>query len=189
MRIKFPKIVTQKNTGQEKGRSMLEMLAVLAIIGILSIGGLAAYQYAITKYRANETIDELSKRFIDYAIAIDRDDSLVAGSPLNSDFGRITGMGYPVSATLIEPDLGLFTISLQMVPTNVCKQILRDYEGIPLQIETGTTSLGSGSKYEGDTSICNVDNNMMLFAFSPYADEWEIHDEETSATQSDTETQ
>ena len=33
---------------------MVEMLGVLAIIGVLSIGGIAAYRYAMDKHKANE---------------------------------------------------------------------------------------------------------------------------------------
>ena len=38
----------------ESGRSMVEMLGVLAIIGVLSIGGIAGYTMAMNHYRANE---------------------------------------------------------------------------------------------------------------------------------------
>ena len=41
----------------ESGRSMIEMLGVLAIIGVLSIGGLAGYTMAMNRYRANEILD------------------------------------------------------------------------------------------------------------------------------------
>ena len=44
----------------EKGRSMIEMLGVLAIIGVLSVGGIAGYSKAMTKYKVNKTIDEYS---------------------------------------------------------------------------------------------------------------------------------
>ena len=40
----------------ESGRSMVEMLGVLAIIGVLSIGGIAGYTMAMNRYRANEVI-------------------------------------------------------------------------------------------------------------------------------------
>ena len=41
----------------ESGRSMVEMLGVLAIIGVLSIGGIAGYTMAMNRFRANEIID------------------------------------------------------------------------------------------------------------------------------------
>lgn len=44
----------------EKGRSMVEMLGVLAIIGVLSVGGIAGYSKAMNKYKINKTNDQLS---------------------------------------------------------------------------------------------------------------------------------
>ena len=41
----------------ENGRSMVEMLGVLAIIGVLSVGGIAGYTLAMNKYRANEIVN------------------------------------------------------------------------------------------------------------------------------------
>ena len=40
----------------ESGRSMVEMLGVLAIIGVLSVGGIAGYTMAMNKYKANEIL-------------------------------------------------------------------------------------------------------------------------------------
>ena len=41
---------------RESGRSMVEMLGVLAIIGVLSVAGIAGYSMAMRKYRANEIV-------------------------------------------------------------------------------------------------------------------------------------
>ena len=46
---------------QESGRSMVEMLGVLAIIGVLSIGGIAGYTMAMNRYRANEVLNIASQ--------------------------------------------------------------------------------------------------------------------------------
>ncbi|MBQ6855253.1 MAG: hypothetical protein IJO11_07445 [Alphaproteobacteria bacterium] len=45
----------------EIGRSMVEMLGVLAIIGILSITGVGTYQYALTAHQAGKVQDVLGK--------------------------------------------------------------------------------------------------------------------------------
>ncbi len=45
----------------ESGRSMVEMLGVLAIIGVLSIGGIAGYSTAMRKYQANQIIEAANK--------------------------------------------------------------------------------------------------------------------------------
>ena len=44
----------------EKGRSMVEMLGVLAIIGVLSAGGLAGYSKAMFKHKLNTTMDQIT---------------------------------------------------------------------------------------------------------------------------------
>ena len=44
----------------QNGRSMIEMLGVLAIIGVLSVGGIAGYSKAMSKYRINKTIEQIS---------------------------------------------------------------------------------------------------------------------------------
>lgn len=40
------------------GRSMIEMLGVLAIIGVLSVGGIAGYSKAMEKFKLNKTISD-----------------------------------------------------------------------------------------------------------------------------------
>ena len=45
----------------EYGRSMIEMLGVLAIIGVLSIGGLAGYTMAMNRHKANNILDYAQK--------------------------------------------------------------------------------------------------------------------------------
>ena len=44
----------------ESGRSMIEMLGVLAIIGVLSVGGIAGYSKAMNKFKTNQVADNVS---------------------------------------------------------------------------------------------------------------------------------
>ena len=39
---------------------MIEMLGVLAIIGVLSVGGIAGYSKAMTKFKINKMIEDYS---------------------------------------------------------------------------------------------------------------------------------
>ena len=50
----------------QSGRSMVEMLGVLAIIGVLSIGGIAGYTLSMRRHRANQILDLANK----YALII-----------------------------------------------------------------------------------------------------------------------
>ncbi|MBR6327318.1 MAG: prepilin-type N-terminal cleavage/methylation domain-containing protein [Alphaproteobacteria bacterium] len=61
----------------EKGRSMLEMLSVLAIIGVLSAGGLAGYNKAMLWHKLNKLGDEISYLL---AVAIYHSDQLKEAS-------------------------------------------------------------------------------------------------------------
>ena len=52
---------TNKNYKRsQKGRSMVEMLGVLAIIGVLSVGGVYGYGVAMKKHKANELLHQAS---------------------------------------------------------------------------------------------------------------------------------
>ena len=53
----------------ESGRSMVEMLGVLAIIGVLSVGGIAGYTMAMNKYRANEIANAASLTIVEATAA------------------------------------------------------------------------------------------------------------------------
>lgn len=50
---------------EQSGRSMVEMLGVLAIIGVLSVGGIAGYRYAMTRIEVNNILEAF--RFIHMA--------------------------------------------------------------------------------------------------------------------------
>ncbi len=45
---------------EQAGRSMVEMLGVLAIIGVLSVGGIAGYSKAMTKFKINKSMDQVT---------------------------------------------------------------------------------------------------------------------------------
>lgn len=45
----------------EKGRSMIEMLGVLAIIGVLSVGGIAGYGKAMMMWRSNQQREQIAQ--------------------------------------------------------------------------------------------------------------------------------
>ena len=44
----------------QSGRSMVEMLGVLAIIGVLSVGAIAGYSKAMMKYKLNKQAEQIS---------------------------------------------------------------------------------------------------------------------------------
>lgn len=74
----------------ESGRSMVEMLGVLAIIGVLSITGLYGYQLAIRKVKANEVANVVTM-FYTQAMALEEGNCKVnvTATDLKMDLSRI----------------------------------------------------------------------------------------------------
>ena len=68
----------------QKGRSMIEMLGVLAIIGVLSIGGLAGYTMAMNRWRANTITDYVTR-----CVVVSQTKG-VTGEPAHGNFGDAT---------------------------------------------------------------------------------------------------
>ena len=82
----------------ENGRSMVEMLGVLAIIGVLSVAGIAGYTMAMRKYKANEIVNVASQ----VAILARAMNAGVGGTMTNED----AGIPDPSGATEIKAKCG-----------------------------------------------------------------------------------
>ena len=96
----------------ETGRSMVEMLGTLAIVGVQSIAGITGYSYGIDKYRTNETLNELQIRIIDLSQQMQNgafDLSL-------GEMGNTTRMGYPISARVSPQFADYFEVFVDNVP-------------------------------------------------------------------------
>ena len=111
----------------QSGRSMVEMLGVLAIIGVLSVGAIAGYRYAMNQYIANETINDVLiwaatvRGIPDY-----QNQAKNAGEYEFSSLGTTTKTGYPIYADIQSEDRadGLFQIVVENVPNEVCQRII-----------------------------------------------------------------
>ena len=58
--------LSKKFKKNESGRSMVEMLGVLAIIGVLSVGGISGYKMAMEKITTNEILQLVDKFWLGY---------------------------------------------------------------------------------------------------------------------------
>lgn len=52
--------MTILSRNDQKGRSMVEMLGVLAIIGVLSVGGISGYSKAMAKFKLTKAQDQIT---------------------------------------------------------------------------------------------------------------------------------
>ena len=126
----------KKENLNESGRSMVEMLGVLAIIAVLTVIGINGFRQAIVRHRANELLNEAGKRA-----------AVVAGQL--TMMGQATGnlnefiqndFGYGTFKTgTVTPQNGTFKIGIDNVPDDVCNQMQGMKGGAVIAITPCTT--------------------------------------------------
>ncbi len=112
---------------EQNGRSMVEMLGVLAIIGVLSVGGIAGYSKAMAKYRTNKTIDQVSMLITNirtlYAnqnnyAGLDNNALLTFELVSQDMISTTTGSSGTATTSLINPFGGAITVSTTATSPN-----------------------------------------------------------------------
>ena len=130
---------------------MVEMLGVLAIIGVLSLGGIAGYNYAMNKHRANTILYTVSE------MAVTGAGQLLAGNPLTfTEYGtHIDGtyeFGFNGDYSGTESD---FSIIVYDIPPAVCQHIQNSEFSMPyLRLMN-----------DSDNRDCSEDLNTAEFVF------------------------
>ena len=106
----------------EYGRSMVEILGVLAIIGVLSIGGIQGYKYAMDKHRANDIVHEVNMRVQDIW-------HTYQDKPFPAEFSEwpeMTQTGFPIDV-VPNPNNITFSVDIENVPNGVCKEVVNEW--------------------------------------------------------------
>ena len=155
------RVPSPRRWGKQHGRSMIEMLAVLAIIGVLSITALVGFTYAMNKHRANETIYDVMLRGTNVPMI---DEYYMNKQPGHEfRFPGLPGNGtrgtyYPM---VTKKDSGSsYYVEATDVTYRVCELILKMNPTDIDQIVVGNTV------YQGDSDICgNTDGLAMKFCF------------------------
>ena len=147
------------------GRSMIEMLGVLAIIGVLSVAGIAGYSKAMTKFKTNKVIDEVmtianniktlyaNQKSYAGLYNIDLKASGIIPAEMYDENGEIknafNGKVYIQEAFLDGNDdeqIGAYSIYISNIPENACielaTQAWQNYFGA---VEVGSNLWGPGS--------------------------------------------
>lgn len=110
----------------QSGRSMVEILGVLAVIGVLSVGAVAGYLLSINKYRANELLHAATTRA---AVVAER--IMVGATPSLNEF-KDSDFGYAVFDNQVYGENGTslwtqadrkFSLQIKGVSEDVCKNL------------------------------------------------------------------
>lgn len=150
----------------ETGRSMIEMLGVLAIVGVLSVGGIAGYSQAMSKYKINKLVEEYNLVVQDITLWLDKINraygkglELLASNDEKNNIQLASLMTENQSETFsknaklnrgVSSSLVPFLISINSIPKSwrYEKDILYDSMGGKVSVTPGvfiTTTLTNGS--------------------------------------------
>ena len=114
------KIMSSTILTNETGRSMVEMLGVLAIVGVLSVGGVYGYGVAMKKHKANELLHQASMLATTIsAQAMSNDGKL---PETITDFGSTSYGKFPTIVGETADKTG-FTITISELDGSVCSQL------------------------------------------------------------------
>ncbi len=141
----------------QNGRSMVEMLGVLAIIGVLSIGAVTGYSNAMNKYKTNKFLEQISQIAANIKTVYSAEKSgriswevlekLKTVSNKKHFWGFDIYIGTPWKRYYLESGVtttyfdDIFYISTTKLPTEVCVAVLT--------ADWGTDLFGMGATYLG----------------------------------------
>ena len=141
------------------GRSMTEMLGVLAIIGVLSVAAVSGYRTAITRHQANEIIEDV--KMAGFIVADSMFKSLPdddEGISLDDKFAKKTSYPFRV---FTESEV-TFEIMVQNVSERVCEELKSRKVDWLEEIKANGKPTGS----EGDNLCRETNDNEMSFFFN-----------------------
>ena len=137
MKSKHINSIIKESIYSESGRSLTEMLGVLAIMGILTIGGIAGFNYAMNKQRANATVN-----YVNQLAMLGTGQMLAGGTPKLLDYPDHTPSGYSAKIATDTTVPNAFYIEINEVPTPVCDEIISRLDGWKMVNDIGFISAG-----------------------------------------------
>jgi len=174
------KTYSKKN---QNGRSMIEMLGVLAIVGVLSAGGIAGYNMAMESHKTNQLINKIQLmqtqaralfKYNNYTGITAN--ALIQAGKITDNNNPFTGLYFDTINMGKNDDNGFFIHF--WAPKDACVEVLTTYWGpqatfVAASIKNGTTTVSSfgysSGTYPPDTaaaiSACNGGNKDMYLWF------------------------
>ena len=140
---------TNKNYKRsQKGRSMVEMLGVLAIIGVLSVGGVYGYGVAMKKHKANELLHQASMLASSIAAQI-------ASGKTDLALENFGNSSYGTFSEIAQPNDEQFEMKITGMDSAVCEQMAKMAGGMVRQVECGTADANGKT-----TATLKFNNNL-----------------------------
>ena len=133
---------------------MVEMLGTLAIIGVLSVGAIAGYSYGMNKYRANQTIHDITLRAVDLMTQASqgRTELSLAEWDKETTIYDFANPAYVEGENLIAFDIG----TTKKIPQSVCEMLFDGLSNTAVQIDINDSVATSQDN-------CGNDNTMTFY--------------------------
>ncbi len=154
----------------QSGRSMVEMLGVLAIIGVLSVGAINGYSKAMTKYKMNQAVDGYNHLIATVIEKIAQDNSTFEADSNNTLWytsifakaGWLPDYFRAPADTTTDPEMTKYILdkfgNLIWIFKNKKKELGIGVE-ISRQKELCITLFNLAKEWKGDLARCDSENN------------------------------
>lgn len=148
----------------QSGRSLTEMLAVLALIGLLIVSSFAIILYGLNKWRANVIVQDVALTAAAIITNNDYEKVGIEEKIIVSELKEMveTRSGHPLSAVRVEEDL--FAVTVEKVSDRVCRLVVKGPNPSDFYVEVN----GVSSKESG-AAVCQSTGNMLIFYFDALA--------------------
>ena len=147
----------------QSGRSMVEMLGVLAVIGVLSVTAIGGYRYGMDKYHANEILKGVSARAMTASMEKTQTHTLTLAGHADDINGYTVG-----KETAPGGDNTRFAITVSGVPESICDLVLRDGPENALYVYGGDGTVTSCSDVDNTLAFIFNDNLSTTFKADDY---------------------
>lgn len=180
---------------EQSGRSMVEMLGVLAIIGVLSVGGIAGYSKAMAKFKINQALEQISTLIVNIRTVFANQTNFAAlNNQVASNLGLVSAEMEAANNALVNPFGGavvingnnnisgaangtVFTVSYAGLDRNACQTIaLADWGAsassglVALQVGNTTFTWGGANNslpvdIASAANSCQDNNNQITWEY------------------------
>ncbi len=142
----------------ESGRSMVEILGVLAIIGVLSIGGVAGYTHAMNKSKANDILAGVSQRAV-----VASQQMILSGTPSFVEYAGQKIGDYGVALKTEGYPTDQFGIEVSGIEQRVCERLQDQGISNAVKAELGGIGFAEATCAEGEA-------NALIYVFNDVLD-------------------
>ena len=162
------------NNTAQTGRSMVEMLGVLAVMGVLSIGAVMGFNYGMNKHRANQVLSDIRLIYQETRIPsvmhnIVNNNSLPENLEIEQQSAYDYSFSFPDLDDFIyeapkESEPNLLSVNVENVPQGVCDILLQNKPSYVLMLKVNGKSVWS----------CDANTNEMNYVFEASSDSLEV---------------